>query len=79
MFCERNRLTTPTRLFGASYERAALPARFYLLTLQGRECVSGLKVIVKCDDSFEFLTPSDKWLHRALHELLAVILALIIF
>ncbi len=31
------------------------------------------------DDSFEFLTASDKWLHNVLHELLAVTLALIIF
>lgn len=36
-------------------------------------------MIVKRDDSPEFLTASDKWSPRAHHKLLAVILALIIF
>ena len=60
-------------------ENAPLSTCFNPLTLQGHECVHGLKMIVKRDDSSEFLTASDKWSPHALHELLAVILALIIF
>lgn len=56
------------RVFEASNQRAPLPLYFSLLTLQGHECVSGLKMIVKHDDSFEFFTASDKWLPRALHD-----------
>lgn len=50
-----------------------------LLALLGHECVSGSKLIVECDDSFKILTASDKCLPCPLHELLAAILALIIF
>lgn len=60
-------------------ERAPLPTYCNLLTLQGHECVHGLKLIVERDGSIEFFTASDKCLPCALHELLAVILALIIF
>lgn len=60
-------------------ENAPLSTCFNALTLQGHECVHGLKMIVKRDGSPEFLTASDKWSPRALHKLLAVILALIIF
>lgn len=55
------------------YDGAPLPTYFNLLTSQEHESVHGLKLMVERDDSFEFLTASDKCSPCALHELLAVI------